>query len=260
MSEREFGNISDAVCIDTNKIYDSCMDRDCIDNLRVFFCEADQQLIDNATSVRVKCAQVADVKIDVEPVTFNRGYYSCDITFYFALTVEVTSCNCHCPHEITGLAAHTKKVILCGNEGSVKTFTSTQNCDNSTTRSNNLPKCTVQCVDPVVLDSKLSDCCGCCNTSASFTEGVLNTVGGEVTSGGSKILNVTLGLFSIVQLTRSIQLLIPMYDYCVPRKECDTPTSDDPCALFSRIDFPTEEFFPPSCDSCCSNTSDNCEG
>ena len=30
----------------------------------------------------------------------------------------------------------------------------------------------------------------------------------------------------------------------VPHKECVTST-DSPCELFSKIEFPTEEFFPP---------------
>jgi len=39
-------------------------------------------------------------------------------------------------------------------------------------------------------------------------------------------------------------MLIPAYDFCIPGKECVT-TSDNPCELFRRIDFPTDEFFPP---------------
>ena len=31
---------------------------------------------------------------------------------------------------------------------------------------------------------------------------------------------VTLGQFSIVRLERDSQLLIPVYDYCMPEKEC----------------------------------------
>ena len=56
---------------------------------------------------------------------------------------------------------------------------------------------------------------------------------------------VTLGTFSIVQLTRNVQLMIPSYDFCVPRKECAADTSD-PCEAFSKIEFPTDSFFPPS--------------
>ena len=50
---------------------------------------------------------------------------------------------------------------------------------------------------------------------------------------------------------------IPAYDFCIPRKECVTST-DDPCDLFSRIEFPTEEFFPPRTIE--ENTSNSCNG
>ena len=39
-------------------------------------------------------------------------------------------------------------------------------------------------------------------------------------------------------------MLIPAYDFCIPDKECVT-TTDNPCELFRKIDFPTNEFFPP---------------
>ena len=53
-----------------------------------------------------------------------------------------------------------------------------------------------------------------------------------------------IGLFIIVQIVRNVQMLIPAYDFCIPEKECVT-SSDNPCELFRRIEFPTNEFFPP---------------
>ena len=60
-------------------------------------------------------------------------------------------------------------------------------------------------------------------------------------------------MFSIVQLQRPVPLLIPVYDYCIPDKECSTNT-DSPCELFNRIEFPTDEFFPKGLES----DDDNC--
>ncbi len=63
-------------------------------------------------------------------------------------------------------------------------------------------------------------------------------------------LCVTLGQFSIVRLERDSQLLIPMYDYCMPTRECsgggDDCCDEDPCEIFRQIRFPVGEFFPPS--------------
>ena len=82
---KNFENCNDAVCIDAGRVYDSCCDRDCLEDLRCFFLPETQTLINNALSVRLRGAEVLNVFIDVEPVNFNKGYYSCDLTFFFFL-------------------------------------------------------------------------------------------------------------------------------------------------------------------------------
>jgi len=65
-----------------------------------------------------------------------------------------------------------------------------------------------------------------------------------------------------VRLERDVQLLIPAYDYCIPCKECTSNSGEeDPCELFSKVQFPVEEFFPAnnssgdnSSDCCCSGS------
>ena len=65
----------------------------------------------------------------------------------------------------------------------------------------------------------------------------------------SKAILVTLGLFSIVQMERDAQILIPAYDYCIPDRECNCNTSN-PCETFQGIDFPVEQFFPNEKENC----------
>ena len=48
-------------------------------------------------------------------------------------------------------------------------------------------------------------------------------------------------------------MMVPVYDFCIPDKECVT-TNDDPCELFKKIKFPINEFFPPKLDE----TVDGC--
>lgn len=48
-------------------------------------------VIDHAVSVRAKKAEVITTYIDVEALPFNRGYYSCDLTFFFEVQLEVYS-------------------------------------------------------------------------------------------------------------------------------------------------------------------------
>lgn len=70
---------------------------------------------------------------------------------------------------------------------------------------------------------------------------------------------VTIGIFTIVQLERDVQMLIPAYDFCIPQKECSCD-ADDPCEAFRKICFPVDEFFPPKEDKlgCCGSTAPFC--
>ena len=73
----------------------------------------------------------------------------------------------------------------------------------------------------------------------------------ELVLGGEKRrLLVTLGQFSIIRLERDSQLLMPVYDYCMPEKECACGNcEEDPCEIFRHVKFPVNEFFPPSAPS-----------
>lgn len=68
---------------------------------------------------------------------------------------------------------------------------------------------------------------------------------------------ISLGQFSTVRLERDTQLLIPVYDYCIPSNECTLAGGDcsceDPCKVFDAVEFPMDDFFPPAVPSggCC---------
>jgi hypothetical protein len=66
---------------------------------------------------------------------------------------------------------------------------------------------------------------------------------GAISDGnGRRYLAVSLGIFSVIRLTRPAQYLIQATEYCVPDKECTTPCNDDPCGVFRSMAFPTKEF------------------
>lgn len=238
----------DAVCIDAGRVYDSCCDRDCLEDLRVFFTPYHQEIIDQALNVRCRSAEVVNVLVDVEAVSFNRGFYSCDLTFFFLITLDVYTAPHSQPCEVKGISVFEKKVILYGSEGNVRTFTSCGAEDDREDKSLgcNVPKCVVQVVDPVVLAARVCENRDCCDPCRSMPACVTNRVGGELCGceGARRAVYVTLGLFTIVQLIRNVAILVPVYDFCTPKKECET-TTDAPCDAFRRIKFPTEEFFPP---------------
>ncbi len=244
-------SFKEAVCIDAGRVYDSCCDRDCLEDLRCYFAPEVQSLIDTASSVRVRSAEVAKVYIDVEPITFNRGYYSCDLTFFFLLEFDLFGAPHSKPQCIKGIAAFQKKVILYGSEGSVKIFsnetTLVEEPDRPFRSTTNMPKCVVQCVDPIALAARIGEVRDSFDCTCTIPQSICDCLGGHVTTdtcAGTPTVYVTIGVFSIVQLIRNVQMLIPVYDFCIPEKQCDDST-DHPCDVFKRIQFPTDDFFPP---------------
>lgn len=242
----------EAVCIDAGRVYDSCCDRDCLEDLRCFFTPECQELINCAVSVRVRSAEVANVYIDVEPVNFNRGFFSCDLTFFFVVEFDVFVAPHSCPKVIRGITYFNKRVILFGSDGNVKLFSNEVSLedamDKQMRQTSNSPKCVVQAVDPIPLSARIGEIRDCFDGMCCIPNCVCQQcVGGPVVTDaccGTPTIFVTLGLFTIVQLIRNVQMLIPVYDFCIPEKQCDDNT-DHPCDLFRRIKFPTDDFFPP---------------
>ncbi len=254
--ERE---IKDAVCVHTDKVYDSCKDKDCIEDARVFLTACGQEIIDKAVNVKCRKAEIIWVFPDVEPVPFNRGYYTVDLKFFFKITLDAYL-GVGRPTQVEGLASFDKKVILFGSEGSAKVFESRYSYDSfdeQLWKKTNMPKAVVEVVDPLCLGAKIVDindklcCCGDDIDFSTIPECVCKIFDGNLVLGGeSKRVFVSIGLFSIVKIERNVQLLIPAYDFCVPQKECVASSDDSPCELFEKIQFPFDEFFPPEKDDC----------
>lgn len=240
----------EAVCVNASRVYDACRDRECLEDLTVHFVERDSELIDNATAVKLKSAEVVNVFIDTEPVPFNRGYFCVELTIYFSVKLEVAISPMSNPCEVCGLCIYNKKAILFGSEGCVKVFTSDYVCggddDIQGQPTGNLPKVTCQIAEPICLSARLKTlcepCCPCC-----IPRVVARRFGGSFEHQRSeRVVLVSLGIFMIVQLERQVQMLLPVYDFCMPEKVCIEDGNDEPCDLFSRISFPTNAFFPPN--------------
>lgn len=246
--------VREAVCIHTRKIFDSCKDKDCIEDLRFYPKLQYVDTINRAISVKGGTAKLLYVYVDVQPVTFNRGFYTIDMRFFYYVTLQAYLSSPR-PVTVEGLCVFDKRVLLFGSEGSAKIFTSDV-CpcvsDLQRVSQSNLPVAVVEAVDPIVLDAKLVDVCGCrpCDCDLCEVPTFINDFfDGDLSSGDEgRRIYITLGQFSIVRLERDSQLLIPVYDYCIPGREGCTgsASSDDPCGLFRNISFPVGEFFPPN--------------
>ena len=243
--------IDEAVCVDTKRIFDSCVSKDCCEDLRVTFFGGAQELIDRADNIKTRDCDIVAVSIDVEDVPFNRGYYNVDINFYFRLRFDVYGAPFSNPQTVIGFTNYEKKCILFGSEGDVKVFKSTLNTTGNRLDSPEAPQYTnpaakVQAVDPVVLDTEVIDIHHCRRPLfTAYPDSVRQLVEDiNFRPNPRKAVLVTLGLFSIVQMERDVQLLMPAIDYCIPDRECDCSTAD-PCSTFQNIEFPVGDFFPP---------------
>jgi len=114
-----------------------------------------------------------------------------------------------------------------------------------------MPTAVVECVDPIALSARLveSGRRGRCEVDfdlSTVPESILHIFQDDlIATNTEKCVFVTLGLFSIVKIERSVQLLIPAFDFCIPQKECQPASEEEPCSLFARLRFPIDEFIPP---------------
>lgn len=242
----------EAVCIQTDKIYDSCRDKDCLEDLSVIFTNRSQEIINRAINVKCRKAEIIWVYTDVEAVPFNKGFFTIDLKYFFKITLDVFT-NIGTPIQVEGLATFDKKVILFGSEGNAKIFSSKYRpdaVDKQLIKKSNMPKAVVEVVDPICLAAKLVEpsngcCCDDNDSVSGVPEFVCSCFDDDLVAGGNnKRVFVTIGIFTIVKIERNVQLLIPAFDFCIPEKECQA-TDNSPCDLFDKIRFPFDEFYPP---------------
>lgn len=243
-------------CIHTRKIYDSCQAKDCIEDLRFYPTLSGQAAIDSAVSIRAGHVELLHVNIQVKPVGLGRGFYEVSLNFFYRAVMELFNGN-NRPVAVEGLCVFCKRSVLFGSEGTAKTFTSEQ--IGAFPYDSSLPVAVVEAVDPIVLSTRFSEL----NEGGQFYDlalpeipaGVLGAFDEPLALGPAAVpgrkIYLSLGQFSIIRLERDSQLLMPVYDYCMPDKECTTEKcEDDPCEIFQQVDFPVSDFFPPS-SGCC---------
>ncbi len=231
-----------SINIQTEKILDACRDKDCIDDLRVYPTVSSQTVIDSAFSVRPDSATLiyADVKVDA--ISFNRGYYTVDVTYFYIVNGQTFPDGT----PVRGLAVFDKRVILYGSEGSVKRFSTQSDMKTDIVTAPDGPLAVVDAVDPIALNLRIGEPgTGEERELRSIPQEIIDAIGEELNLAETgKRLYVTLGQFSMIRLERSVPFTISAENY-LPSNECAGSSSDDPCTMFSRVRFPVDEFFPP---------------
>ena len=249
------GRERDLVCIETNRILDSCRDRDCFEDVRVFLTDIGNEIIEHTSSIRVKDSCIAWAFVGVDPVRFNRGFYTITVRFYIKLVFEACI-GAGRSQEFDGIAVVEKNVVLYGGENNVSVFRSTSDSSDFCSvpepccNKKNVPVAVVEVVDPIILASRIAevkgDCCHCCCCADDLPETITSRVNGVLVDGkeGDRVLVVSIGLFSVVRIVRPAQYLIHATEYAVPDKECRPDENASPCCVFNSMPFPTHEFSP----------------
>lgn len=259
------GGETRTVCVETNRILDSCRDRDCYENVRVFLTDLGQELIDRTTQVRVKDACIAWTYIGIDPVQFNRGFFTVHIRFYIKLIFEACISSGRA-QEFDGIAVLEKQVVLFGGDSNVSIFRSSTDSSpfcaepEPCYKERSVPTAVVEAVDPIVLNTRVLEpacpepiCCCCCagdvpTSICACLSAPLCHDACEDNDGGkgrrNRCLVVSLGVFSLVRLVRPAQYLISASEFVIPDKECVSSSPNNPCDLFRSMAFPISEFSP----------------
>lgn len=253
MAEQISGHTGDVVpeqqnmiCIHTNKITDVCLDKDCIEDLRVYLTADSQEALNCSAGARIRSVELLQVYINVEELGFQRGYYAVDLTFYYRVCGEATAKGNRIG-ALDGVSVFSKRVVLYGGECGTKLFSS-RGCSPARIGAWQLPEAIVEVVDPMVLSSKVLEACTTCPRELTEIPDEVREVFGQelVLDSSGRCQFVTIGQFSTIRLERDAQLCVPDGCCCVPQKTCcgEAGCQEDPCDIFSRIDFPYQAFYP----------------
>ncbi len=257
MSDNRSCPCRDTAYIDTNRIFDSCRDKDCFEDTAVFLTDYGREVVEHSSNVRCCQAEIAAADVSVDPVPFNNGFYRIDARIYVRMTFECCV-NMSNRQIVEGLCVCDKRTVLYGGEGGTTVFRSSPEQDGFCPGapdipespgcgcgSRSLPTAVLEVADPVVLGAKIIErkCphhCPC-QSERDIPKNVASRIG-DLSPLGDRRLVVSVGLFSVIRLERPAQYLLDAEVRPVPEKECDFTEADDACTVFRNMEFPVSEF------------------
>lgn len=259
MAENRFpcgGASRETVCIEADRVLDSCRDRDCYENVRVFLSDLGNEILEHVGAVRAKSAEILWTNIGIDPIRFNRGFYAVTVRFYIKVVCEACVGGGRA-QDIDGIAVLEKRVILYGGETNTRIYRS-DGCGDSfcsipkpNCGARSVPTAVVEAVDPVLLGTRIlekrEECNCCCCRESDLPESLTTSFDSPIcfdpaNDRARRFLTVSLGIFSVVRITRPSQYLISASEYAIPEKECHEVDDDDPCRAFRSMPFPVGEF------------------
>jgi hypothetical protein len=247
----EHGRVKDE-CIIAFKIYDSCRHQQCltpadIGPSRAAECgefggekHKEGDIIKppaNAATVTIDQLRTRKIIIvDKQPCPFKQGYWDVDLKFVFEYRLTFREVDGKVISQIKASSIFNMKLSLfgsTGNELSIGTDLFKSYHDSSTFEA-----------EPFIwAEAKAIALHAAIHRGHHFDscdEGEHGRHGGH----RPNEVWVTLGLFSIINLFRVVNLSVESRGFCVP-KECEDVSPISPCEYFGDLDFPMDIFTPP---------------
>ncbi len=278
-------------CVIAQKIFDQCRIQKCltpailgparaarnVPTCNEMLCEGDIIVPPcNAASVSIRNLELEKIEIlSKRRNPFKSGCWDIELKYVIYYDLEFRRADGTCIGCIGAVSNYTLKVTLFGSDESEVTVASDLYgpCGSPVGG----PFVNVE-GKAVALQADLkyaSNNCGCgCGCGCNSGCGCSNGCGCEdddAVFGAPIAVNVTIGLFTIVKLFRTVNMVVLSYGNCVPDAcSCAAVSGADACAFFDSLDFPMEIFSPTvtphsccvpgSCvkEDCVESATDNC--
>ena len=266
------------VCIIAQKIFDQCRIQKCltsdvlgparaarnpVPSCNEMLCEGDIIVPPcNAASVSARDLDLKKIEIiQKQPNPLQDGCWDIELKYVFEYTLEFRRADGCFIGSIDATNSYNLRVTLYGSTGADVT-TVTDLFDYSG-HSSGGPYCIAEgkalCLAAELVYPCFSGGCGC-GCGCGYNDGCC----GDMAMGAPIAVNVTIGLFTIVKLFRTVNMVVQSLGRCVPESCTSTASPDDPCGNFESMCFPMDMFSPCySPKSCCgygpTYGSPNCE-
>ena len=245
-NEHELSRLREEPII-ANKIYDSCRQQDCLTHKELGPARAAEHVcIDSdllregdiivppgdAASVTIDNLRIKKIiVVDKKMSPFKSGYWDVDIKFVFEYVLTFREADGDVIVCVKANSIFNKKVTLFGSTGSELVIGTDLHKHMHSHEAS-----TINAVEPFVwVEAK---------AVALAAEIRYNDCHSAEDHRRPKDVIVTIGLFSIIDLFRIVNLRVESRGFSVPR-ECDGHDSTNPCEFFDNLDFPMDIFAPP---------------
>ena len=256
-------------CIIAQKIFDQCRIQKCLtsdilgparaargngNSCNDMLCEGDIIIPPcNAADVSIRDLELERIEIlRKKPNPLQDGCWDLELKYVFEYTLEFRRSDGCFIGSIPATNSYNLRVTLFGSsEADVTTVTDQFDCCGN---SNGGPFAIAEGkAIALAAELRFPSCCDPCHHHHHACEcNTISLSNGDAAMGAPVAVNVTIGLFTIVKLFRTVNMVVRSLGRCMPETCTSMATSNDPCGSFENIRFPLDMFSPSTePKSCC---------